>query len=100
VALQCPPALQLAHQILAIPMQSFDKALIGILSRDEVQALLVAPDKAIWCGRYGLVMFSLRYNTGARVSEMLGILVADIMLAASSSVRLFGKARKQRTARL
>ncbi len=97
VALQCPPALQLAQQILAIPMKRFEKALIGFLSRDEVQALLAAPDKATWCGRRDLVMFSLLYNTGARVSEMIGIRVADVTLAATSSVRLLGKGRKQRT---
>jgi site-specific recombinase XerD len=42
-------------------------------------------------------MFALLYNTGARVSEMIGIRVADVTLAATSSVRLQGKGRKQRT---
>jgi site-specific recombinase XerD len=97
VSLQCPPALQLAQQILAIPMKRFQKPLIGYLSRDEVQALLAAPDAGTWCGRRDRVMFALLYNTGARVSEMIGIRVADVTLAATSSVRLHGKGRKQRT---
>lgn len=97
VALQCPPALQLAQQILAIPMKRFEKALLGFLSRDEIHALLAAPDTATWCGRRDKVMFALLYNTGARVSEMIGIRVADVTLAATSSVRLHGKGRKQRT---
>lgn len=97
VALQCPPALQLVQQILAIPMKRFEKPLIGFLSREEIQALLAAPDTATWCGRRDRVMFALLYNTGARVSEMLGIRVADVTLAATSSVRLHGKGRKQRT---
>lgn len=42
-------------------------------------------------------MFALLYNTGARVSEMIGIRVADVTLATTSSVRLQGKGRKQRT---
>lgn len=37
------------------------------------------------------------YNTGARVSEMIGLQVTDVTLAATSSVRLRGKGRKQRT---
>ncbi len=97
IALQCPPALQLAQQILAIPMKRFEKALLGFLSREEVQAVLAAPDAATWCGRRDRVMFALLYNTGARVSEMIGIRVADVTLAATSSLRLHGKGRKQRT---
>jgi integrase/recombinase XerD len=97
VALQCPPALQLAQQILAIPMKRFERPLLEYLSRDEVQAILAAPDMSTWCGRRDRVMFTLLYNTGARVSEMIGIRVADVTLAAMSSVRLQGKGRKQRT---
>ena len=97
VALQCPPALQFTQQILAIPMKRCDKPLLGFLSRDEVQALLAAPDTTTWCGRRDHVMLALLYNTGARVSEMIGIRVADVTLATASSVRLQGKGRKQRT---
>jgi site-specific recombinase XerD len=97
VALQCPPALLLAQQILAIPMKRFERPLLGFLSREEVQAVLAAPDAASWCGRRDHVMFALLYNTGARVSEMIGIRVADVTLAATSSLRLHGKGRKQRT---
>ena len=97
VALQFPPALQLAQQILAIPMKRFERPMLGFLSREEVQALLAAPDAATWCGHRDIAMFALLYNTGARVSEMIGIRVADVTLAATSSVRLHGKGRKQRT---
>ena len=97
VASQCPPALQLAQQILAIPMKRFERPLLEYLSRDEVQAVLAAPDTSTWFGRRDRLMFALLYNTGARVSEMIGIRVADVTLAATSSVRLRGKGRKQRT---
>jgi integrase/recombinase XerD len=97
VALQCPPALALAQQILAIPMKRFERALLGFLSRDEVQAVLAAPDTQTWFGRRDRIMFQLLYNSGARVSEMIGICVADVTLGAASSVRLHGKGRKQRT---
>lgn len=97
VALQCPPALRSAQQILAIPMKRFEKAQLGFLSRDEAQAVLAAPDEQTWCGRRDRIMFTLLYNSGARVSEMIGIRVADVTLGATSSVRLLGKGRKQRT---
>lgn len=97
VSLQCPPALALAQQILAIPMKRFEKPLLGFLTRDEVQALIAAPDTTTWCGRRDRVMLALLYNTGARVSEMIGIRVSDVSLAATSVVQLHGKGRKQRT---
>lgn len=87
VSLQCPPALALAQQVRAIPMKRFEKPLLGFLTRDEVQALLAAPDTSTWCGRRDRLMLTLLYNTGARVSEMIGMRVADVSLAATSSVQ-------------
>ena len=37
------------------------------------------------------------YNTGARVSEMIGVRVADVVLDGAACVHLHGKGRKQRT---
>lgn len=97
VTLKCPASLQVMQQILAIPMKRFEKPLLGFLSREEIKALLNAPDTTTWCGYRDRIMFELLYNTGARVSELLDIKVADVTLAATSSVRLHGKGRKQRT---
>ena len=97
VAVQCPPALLIIQRILAIPMKRFDKPLLGFLSRHEVHALLTAPDPTPWCGRRDRVLLQLLYNTGARVSELIGIRVCDLELEVTSSVRLHGKGRKQRT---
>ncbi len=98
VALQCPPALLLAQQILAIPPKRFEKPMIGFLSREETRAVLDAPDPSTWCGQRDRLMLSVLYNTGARVSELIGICVSDITLdAKAASVRIHGKGRKQRT---
>ncbi|MDR1462587.1 MAG: site-specific integrase [Azoarcus sp.] len=97
VALQCPPALFLVQRILAIPMKRFDKPLLGFLTRDEVLALLAAPDTGTWYGRRDRILLTLLYNTGARVSELIGIRVRDLALDAIPSVCLHGKGRKQRT---
>lgn len=97
VALQCPEALLLAQQIQAIPMKRFEKPMLSFLSREEMQAVLEAPDKQTWCGCRDRILLTLLYNTGARVSELIGIRVADVELTVSPSVRLHGKGRKQRT---
>lgn len=97
VSLQCPEALLLTQQIQAIPMKRFEKPMLGFLSREETQALLEAPDDRTWCGCRDRILLSVLYNTGARVSELIGIRVADVELTISPSVRLHGKGRKQRT---
>lgn len=97
VALQCPPALHLAQQIRAIPMKRFEKPMPGFLSRTEIRALLVAPDANAWCGRRDRILLALLYNTGARVSELIGVRVDDVTLEVTPMLRLHGKGRKQRT---
>lgn len=97
VALQCPPARHQAHRILAIPAKRFDKPLLRFLDRAEMQALLDAPDTSTWFGLRDRILLAVLYNTGARVSELIGIRVADVVLDCSACVRLHGKGRKQRT---
>jgi site-specific recombinase XerD len=96
-ALQCPPALHLAQQILAIPAKRFVKPLLGFLSRDEMQALLGAPDTDSWFDQRDRLLLSMLYNTGARISELIAIRLADVTLDGAACVRLHGKGRKQRS---
>jgi site-specific recombinase XerD len=58
--------------------------------------LLDAPNPNTWCGQRDRVMLATLYNTGARVSELIGIRVGDVELDRSPSVRLHGKGRKER----
>jgi site-specific recombinase XerD len=67
VSLRDPTALPVAQRILAIPSKRFDRPVLGFLSRQEVQALLDAPDRSTWSGQRDAVLFAVLYNTGARV---------------------------------
>lgn len=97
LALQSPPALHLVQRILAIPSKRFEKPMLGFLSREEVRAILAAPDPNTWYGQRDRVMLQVLYNTGARVSELIGICVEDVTVDSTPCVRLHGKGRKQRT---
>lgn len=90
-------ALPVIQRALAIPMKRFDRTLVGFLSRQEIQAILDAPDLHSWCGQRDRVLIATLYNTGARVSEVIGLRVRDVVLAATSSVHILGKGRKERT---
>lgn len=96
-ALKEPMALPSIQAVLAIPMKRFDRPMIGFLSQAEIGAVLNAPDGVTWCGQRDRVMLATLYNTGARVSELIGMRVGDVVLQRSASVRIHGKGRKERT---
>jgi site-specific recombinase XerD len=92
-----PEALPTIQRVLAIPSKRFDRPLLGFLSRPEVQSILNAPDGDTWSGTRDRTLLATLYNTGARVSEIIALSVADVVLDGSSSVRIHGKGRKQRS---
>lgn len=91
-----PVYLPLAERVLAIPTKRFDRPLLGFLTREEMEAILKAPDRSTWSGHRDHVMFTTFYNTGARVSEILGLRMKDVRLDCDASIRILGKGRKQR----
>jgi site-specific recombinase XerD len=91
-----PVALPVAQRVLAIPSKRFDRPVLGFLSREEVEALLAAPDRSTWSGERDAVLFATLYNTGGRVSEITGLRVADVLVDRESAVCLHGKGRKDR----
>lgn len=93
---QDPAALPVIQRVLAIPVKRFDRPLLGFLSRDEVQAILCAADRTAWSAQRDYAMLSTLYNTGARVSEIITVRVADLVLEPTPSVHIRGKGRKQR----
>lgn len=97
VSMKEPIALAACEQILAIPMKRFEKPMIGFLSREQIEAILGAPDSETWSGRRDRVLFATLYNTGARVSELTGVRVSDLVLKPTASISILGKGRKHRT---
>src|SRR3546814_5155405 len=77
-------------------MKRFERPMVGFLTRPEIRAILEAPDGATWAGQRDRTLFSLLYNTGARVSEIIGIRCSDVVLEDQPAVHLRGKGRKER----
>ncbi|KQV49578.1 integrase [Pelomonas sp. Root1217] len=88
-------AAQIAR-VLAIPAKKFDRALVGFLTRAEVDALLAAPDQCTWSGRRDHALMLLAVQTGLRLSELIGLRRDDVQLGTGSHVRVIGKGRKER----
>ena len=81
------------QRILAIPFKKSSRAALGFMTRDEINAVLAATDQTTWSGRRDLILFTLLYNTGARISEALQLRARDIH---DDIVLLHGKGRKER----
>ncbi|MBL4849589.1 MAG: tyrosine-type recombinase/integrase [Planctomycetes bacterium] len=96
VSTRDPTSLPVAQRVLAIPSKRFDRPILGFLTRDEMDAVLDAPDRSTWSGRRDTVLFAALYNTGARVSEITALRVGDVLLDRGASLHLHGKGRKER----
>ena len=95
-AVRDPASLPITQRVLAIPAKRFDQPMLGYLTREQIAAILAAPDRRTWTGRRDAALLSTAYNTGARVSELIGIQVRHILLDRQVAVHLHGKGRKQR----
>src|SRR5690606_32311115 len=91
-----PTNLRVIEQALAVPMKRFDRKMMGFLPRDRMLAVLDVPTDT-WVGQRDRLLLTLMFNTGARVSEIIGVRVTDVELGPTACVRLHGKGRKQRS---
>ena len=88
--------LGIIEQALAVPMKRFDRRMVGFLPREQMLAVMDVPTET-WVGQRDRLLLTLMFNTGARVSEIIRVRVADVVLGPTSSIRLHGKRRKQRS---
>lgn len=88
-------SLHAIEQVLGVPTKRCDRPMLGFLTREEMLAVIGEPGST-WTQQRDHLLWSLLYNTGARVSEIIGVRVADLVLESSAYVHLHGKGRKQR----
>jgi integrase/recombinase XerD len=84
------------QRVLAIPGKRGDKGVVSFLNREEIDALLAAPDCSTWIGRRDYTLLLLAVQTGLRLSELTALNHNDVHLGRGPHVRCFGKGRKER----
>ena len=90
-------SLHVVERALGVPVKRFERPMFGYLTRDEMLAVIGESGDS-WLSQRDHALFLLMYNTGARVSEIIGVKVRDVVLDASAAcVHLHGKGRKQRS---
>lgn len=83
------------HPAAGLRKRRSSRPLPGTLSREEVRALLEAPDPATPLGRRDRALLELCYSAGTRAAETVGLDVDDVDLGRGVA-RVRGKGRKER----
>ncbi len=71
-------ALHVVEQALGVPMKRFERPMLGFLSREEMLAIIGKPGSS-WTSQRDHLLLHMLYNTGARVSEIIGVRLADVV---------------------
>jgi integrase/recombinase XerD len=101
IGLHSPEHLHWCGQIRMIPFKKAARPLVNYLEKDEMDALLAAPDRSSAQGRRDAAVLLFLYNTGARADEVAHVRIADLDLGSTpdrdpSSVLIHGKGNKSR----
>lgn len=97
VGRRMPEMLHVCAQVAAIPVKRCPLPETRFMAREEVQTLFAQlPEHGRLALRDRTLLLFL-YNTGARVSEVTGLLIEQLALTTPPHVRLLGKGGKWRT---
>jgi tyrosine recombinase XerC len=84
-----------ANPLASIRTPKQERRLPKFLDVEKINVLLNTPDDTTLLGSRDRAMLEIMYSTGIRVSELVGLNIADIDFA-GQCVRVRGKGRKQR----
>jgi integrase/recombinase XerD len=94
--LRVPAALEQIRRVLEIPVKKTESRLVKHLTRQELQALLNAPDPTKRDGLRDRAMLHSCFAGGLRVSELVAVQLQDLKLHPQPTVLIHGKGRRQR----
>jgi site-specific recombinase XerD len=77
-------------------MKKTDQALVAYLTREELQALLDAPDTSTFSGIRDRAMLHLTFAADLRVSELVSVRLDQIDQQTLTSIHILGKGRRER----
>jgi hypothetical protein len=77
-ALRHPEHAAVSQRVLTIPTKRTDRKLVSFLTREEINALLAAPDRDNWAGRRDHALLLVAVQTGLRVAELTSLSCGDV----------------------
>lgn len=97
VAMNDPGQVLHCQRILAMPSKRYVRRTVDFLNREEMEAMLAAPDRSSWIGRRDHAILMVALQTGLRVSELINLRRGDLVLGSGAHIHCEGKGRKQRS---
>jgi len=97
IAREEPCLLLHCQKIRTIPLKRTEHKTVDYLEENQMQALLDSVELNARNGVRDKALLLLLYNTGARVSEIVQLKVADLRLDGVAQVKLLGKGQKYRS---
>jgi integrase/recombinase XerD len=96
VEYRVPSCVQQVRSLLAVPSKKTDERLVAYLTREEMQAVLDAPDPRSRAGVRDRAMLHLAFAAGLRVSELVGLRLDEVALQPAPAIHIRGKGRRER----
>ncbi|MBX9940205.1 MAG: site-specific integrase [Candidatus Obscuribacterales bacterium] len=97
-ALEAPAQSAQIQRVLSIPSKRHTKRIVSFLTKDEVSALLAAPDRTRWIGRRDYALLLVALQTGLRLSELTSLQKHNLILDSTGAhIRVTGKGGKERS---
>jgi site-specific recombinase XerD len=96
MAFELPMHSAQIQRVLAVPSKRYTRTQVRFLTRQEVDALLAAPDRRTWFGRRDHAFILVAVQTGLRLSEITAATREDVVLGTGAHIRVIGKGRKER----
>lgn len=96
IGTRSPELLAWCGEVRAIPFKKAPRPMVAYLEKDELDALLAAPDIRTPLGRRDHAILLFLYNTGARADEAARATIADLARGSSPSIKIVGKGGKTR----
>jgi len=96
IGVHCPEHVAWSAEIHHVPLKKSTQAAMPYLEKNEMDALLAAPDRSRAQGRRDHRLLLFLYNSGARADEAAQLVIADLNLSLPASVTIVGKGARIR----
>lgn len=96
VGLHCPEYIGWSTEIHHVPFKKTAQPATCYLEKDEMDALLAAPDRGTAQGRRDHRLLLFLYNSGARADEAAQLVITNLNLYPPASVTIVGKGGRTR----
>jgi site-specific recombinase XerD len=93
---QYPEHLAQTQRLLAIPFKRNTSREIQHLEKEELEGIFKGMDQSTPRGRRDFTLLNVLFNTGARVSEIVGVQATDLRLGEAPAILFRGKGKKER----